>query len=163
HRDLKPNNVLIHNDGRAVLADFGLARSATQDTRLTTAGFALGTPGYMAPEQVLGQDLDHRVDIYAMGVMTFEMMTGQMPFGGANAVEIAIATVNLPIPSASGVNRTLPDELDDVLARALAKDRNHRPDSVRELISMLGKVPQRRGVAAAAPPRAPARVGQSPK
>lgn len=144
HRDLKPNNVLLHNDGRAVLADFGLARSANQDTRLTTAGFALGTPGYMAPEQVLGQDLDHRVDIYAMGVMTFEMMTGQMPFGGASAVEIAIATVNQPVPSACAINPALPDELDAVLAHALAKEPDERPSSVRELIAMLGKVPQRR-------------------
>ena len=144
HRDLKPNNVLLHSDGRAVLADFGLARSAHQDTRLTTAGFALGTPGYMAPEQVLGQDLDHRVDIYAMGVMTFEMMTGQMPFGGASAVEIAIATVNQPVPSACAVNPALPDELDAVLAQALAKEPGDRPGSVSELIAMLGKVPQRR-------------------
>jgi hypothetical protein len=158
HRDLKPNNVLIHSDGRAVLADFGLARSANQDTKLTTAGFALGTPGYMAPEQVLGQDLDHRVDIYAMGVMTFEMMTGQMPFGGANAVEIAIATVNQPVPSACAINPALPDELDGVLAQALAKAPGERPASVRDLIGMLGKVPQRRSritPAVAAPPPAP--------
>ena len=161
HRDLKPNNVLIRDDGRAVLADFGLARSANEDTRLTSAGFALGTPGYMAPEQVLGQDLDHRVDIYAMGVMTFEMMTGQMPFHGSNAVEIAIATVSQPIPSAAALNHGLPDELDGVLARALAKDRDQRPGSVREVIDLLGKVPQRRSVAAAA--LAPVAVASVPR
>ena len=159
HRDLKPNNVLLHGDGRAVLADFGLARSANQDTRLTTAGFALGTPGYMAPEQVLGQDLDHRVDIYAMGVMTFEMMTGQMPFGGATAIEIAIATVNQPVPSACALNPALPDELDAVLASALAKEPGDRPASVHELIGMLGKVPQRRSrvtpAVAVSPPSVP--------
>ncbi len=151
HRDLKPNNVLIHNDGRAVLADFGLARSATENNKLTSAGFALGTPGYMAPEQVLGQDLDHRADIYAMGVMTFEMMTATMPYGGATAVEVAIATVSQPIPSAAARKATLPDELDHVLARAMAKDRNQRPASVTELIAMLGKVPQRRTVSTPVP------------
>ena len=150
HRDLKPNNVLLHPDGRAVLADFGLARSAHEDTRLTSAGFALGTPGYMAPEQVLGQDLDRRVDIYAMGVMTFEMMTGRMPFAGATPVEIAIATVNQPVPSAAAINQVLPDELDAVLARALAKNPADRPASVNELIALLAKVPQRRSVAVAA-------------
>ncbi len=163
HRDLKPNNVLLHPDGRAVLADFGLARSANEDTRLTTAGFALGTPGYMAPEQVLGQDLDRRVDIYAMGVMTFEMMTGQMPFGGTTPIEIAIATVNQPVPSACAINHNLPDELDVVLRQAMAKDPALRPATVNELIALLGKVPQRRSavvaavapsaVAVAAPPR----------
>ena len=160
HRDLKPNNVLLHSDGRAVLADFGLARSADQQKGLTTAGFALGTPGYMAPEQVLGQDLDRRADIYAMGVMTFEMMTGLMPFSGATPIEVAIATVNQPIPSACALNPRLPDELDQVLARALAKDRNERPGSVKELIAMLGKVPQWRtiGAAVGAPAATPARM-----
>jgi serine/threonine-protein kinase len=151
HRDLKPSNVLIHSDGRALLADFGLARSANQDTRLTSAGFTLGTPGYMAPEQVMGRDLDHRCDIYAMGVMTFEMMTGRMPFAGASAVEIAVATVSTPVPSAAALNASLPDELDHVLARALAKDPAQRPNSVRELVALLGQVPQRRSTAAASP------------
>lgn len=145
HRDLKPNNVLIHADGRALLADFGLARSAGgQDLQLTSAGYTVGTPGYMAPEQVLGQDLDARSDIYAMGVMTFEMMTGRMPFSGATPVEIAIATVSSPIPSAAAINPRLPDELDQVLGLVLAKDRAQRPSSVRELVAMLARVPQYR-------------------
>ncbi|MGH7487501.1 MAG: serine/threonine-protein kinase, partial [bacterium] len=127
HRDLKPGNVLMHADGRALLADFGLARSATQDQRLTTAGFTIGTPGYMAPEQVYGHDIDHRADIYAMGVMTFEMMTGQMPFKGATAVEVAIASVSSPIPSAAAINPRLPDELDAVLRLAMAKEPEQRP------------------------------------
>src|SRR5258706_8534720 len=156
HRDLKPNNVLLHPDGRAVLADFGLARSAHEDIRLTTAGFALGTPGYMAPEQVLGQDLDRRVDIYAMGVMTFEMMTGRMPFAGTTPIEIAIATVNQPVPSACALNPMLPDELDMVLARAMAKSPADRPSSGTELIALLGKVPQRRSV------KAPVAVAATP-
>jgi hypothetical protein len=151
HRDLKPNNVLIRSDGRAVLADFGLARSTNPDKRLTTAGFTLGTPGYMAPEQVLGHDLDQRVDIYAMGVMTFEMMTGRMPFEGSSAGEIALATVTNPIPSAARLNPDLPDELDQVLAAALAKDPSQRPGSVRELVAILARVPQRRSAAMTAP------------
>ena len=148
HRDLKPNNVLIHASGRALLADFGLARSASQDEHLTQAGFAMGTPGYMAPEQIIGHEIDHRADIYAMAAMTFEMMTGRMPYTGASPAEIAIATVSKPIPSAAALNQNLPDELDAVLSRALAKDPAERPGTVRELVEMLGRVPQRRTVMA---------------
>src|SRR5579864_7096590 len=107
HRDLKPTNVLIHADGRAMLADFGLARGAGQPTHLTTIGLAIGTPGYMAPEQVMGHDVDKRADIYAMGVLTFEMLTGRLPYIGANRMEVAYATVNSPIPSAVKLNPAL--------------------------------------------------------
>ncbi len=156
HRDLKPTNVLIHSDGRALLADFGLARGAGQPTHLTTIGLAIGTPGYMAPEQVMGHDVDRRCDIYAMGVLTFEMLTGRLPYVGANRMEVAYATVNSPIPSAVQINPSLPDELDQLLARVLAKDPNDRPQTVRDLLGQMAKLPQRRagasGVTATAPP-----------
>jgi serine/threonine protein kinase len=155
HRDLKPTNVLIHADGRALLADFGLARGAGQPTHLTTIGLAIGTPGYMAPEQVMGHEVDRRADIYAMGVLTFEMLTGRLPYTGANRMEVAYATVNAPIPSAVAINASLPDELDQLLARVLAKDPNERPQSVRDLLGVMAKLPQRRpgsSVTATAPP-----------
>ena len=164
HRDLKPTNVLIHSDGRAMLADFGLARGAGQPTHLTTVGLAIGTPGYMAPEQVMGHDVDRRCDIYAMGVLTFEMLTGRLPFVGANRMEVAYATVNAPIPSAAKLNALLPDELDVLLTKVLAKDPAQRPQSVKDLLAQMAKLPQRRSVgaaagairpAAAAPPPAP--------
>jgi serine/threonine protein kinase len=144
HRDLKPTNVLIHSDGRAMLADFGLARGAGQPTHLTTIGLAIGTPGYMAPEQVMGHDVDKRADIYAMGVLTFEMLTGRLPYIGANRMEVAYATVNSPIPSAVKINANLPDELDQLLAKVLAKDPAQRPQTVRELLSAMARLPQRR-------------------
>jgi len=133
HRDLKPTNVLIHSDGRAMLADFGLARGAGQPTHLTTVGLAIGTPGYMAPEQVMGHDVDRRADIYAIGVLTFEMLTGRLPFIGANRMEVAYATVNTPVPSAVKLNPALPDELDTLLGKVLAKDPNERPQQVKEI------------------------------
>ncbi|HAC46267.1 MAG TPA: hypothetical protein DCF65_09390, partial [Chloroflexi bacterium] len=154
HRDLKPTNVLIHSDGRAMLADFGLARGAGQPTHLTTIGLAIGTPGYMAPEQVMGHEVDRRADIYAMGVLTFEMLTGRLPFIGANRMEVAYATVNAPIPSAAKLNAVLPDELDVLLAKVLAKDPAQRPQSVKELLALMARLPQRRAVAGA-----PAAVG----
>lgn len=144
HRDLKPTNVLIHADGRAMLADFGLARGAGQPTHLTTIGLAIGTPGYMAPEQVMGHDVDKRADIYAMGVLTFEMLTGRLPYIGANRMEVAYATVNSPIPSAVKLNPSLPDELDQLLAKVLAKDPAQRPQTVRDLLAQMARLPQRR-------------------
>ena len=144
HRDLKPTNVLIHVDGRAMLADFGLARGAGQPTHLTTIGLAIGTPGYMAPEQVMGHDVDKRADIYAMGVLTFEMLTGRLPYIGSNRMEVAYATVNTPIPSAVKINHNLPDELDVLLAQVLAKDPAQRPQTVRDLLAQMARLPQRR-------------------
>jgi serine/threonine protein kinase len=171
HRDLKPTNVLIHSDGRAMLADFGLARGAGQPGHLTTIGLAIGTPGYMAPEQVMGHEVDRRADIYAMGVLTFEMLTGRLPFAGANRMEVAYATVNAPIPSATKLNPALPDELDQLLTKVLAKDPNQRPQTVRDLLALMAKLPQRRqmpGVPVSgppsvlgAPPAAPARPATS--
>ena len=155
HRDLKPTNVLIHADGRAMLADFGLARGAGQPTHLTTIGLAIGTPGYMAPEQVMGHDVDKRADIYAMGVLCFEMLTGRLPYLGSNRMEVAYATVNTPIPSAVKINPNLPDELDVLLAKVLAKDPAQRPQTVRELLAQMARLPQRRtspaGAASASP------------
>jgi len=143
HRDLKPTNVLIHSDGRAMLADFGLARGAGQPTHLTTVGLAIGTPGYMAPEQVMGHDVDRRADIYAMGVLTFEMLTGRLPFIGANRMEVAYATVNSPIPSAAKLNVVLPDELDMLLAKVLAKDPAQRCVSAEVLAERLHPLARR--------------------
>ncbi len=154
HRDLKPTNVLIHADGRALLADFGLARGAGQPTHLTTIGLAIGTPGYMAPEQVMGHDVDRRADIYAMGALTFEMLTGRLPYVGANRMEVAYSTVNSPIPSVVALNPNLPDELDQLLSRVLAKDPNQRPQTVKELLGLMAKLPQRRPTSTA--PAAPA-------
>ena len=144
HRDLKPTNVLIHTDGRAMLADFGLARGAGQPTHLTTIGLAIGTPGYMAPEQVMGHDVDKRADIYAVGVIAFEMLTGRLPFIGSNRMEVAYATVNSPIPSVVKLNPALPDELDQLLFKVLAKDPEKRPQTVRDLLALMAKLPQRR-------------------
>ncbi len=155
HRDLKPTNVLIHQDGRAMLADFGLARGAGQPTHLTTIGLAIGTPGYMAPEQVMGRDVDRRADIYSLGVLTFEMLTGRLPYIGSNRMEVAYATVNSPIPSAIKLNPKLPDELDVLLQKVLAKDPAERPQTVRDVLAQMAKLPQRRvtapGVVSPAP------------
>src|SRR5258708_10236304 len=98
----------------------------------------------MAPEQVMGHDVDKRADIYAMGVLTFEMLTGRLPFIGSNRMEVAYSTVNAPIPSAVKLNAALPDELDQLLAKVLAKDPAQRPQTVRDLLGVMARLPQRR-------------------
>ncbi|TMD28765.1 MAG: serine/threonine protein kinase, partial [Chloroflexi bacterium] len=154
HRDLKPTNVLIHADGRAMLADFGLARGAGQPTHLTTIGLAIGTPGYMAPEQVRGgMRPDTRADVFGLVAILCEILTGRPA-----RMEVAYATVNTPIPSAVKINANLPDELDVLLAKVLAKDPTQRPQSVKELLAQMARLPQRRtsppGVAASTAPAA---------
>jgi hypothetical protein len=98
----------------------------------------------MAPEQVMGHDVDKRADIYAMGVLTFEMLTGRLPYIGSNRMEVAYSTVNAPIPSAVKLNSALPDEIDELLTKVLAKDPAQRPQTVRELLAQMARLPQRR-------------------
>ena len=141
HRDLKPSNVLIHHDGRVFLADFGLARQVIGGgPRQTRLGFAVGTAGFMAPEQAMGGIVDRRADVYALAVMVFEMLTGTPPYPGADAQELAMATVYAPIPSAQERNAALPREVDAVLSRALAKDPAERTATVRNLVVDLTSV-----------------------
>lgn len=141
HRDLKPANVMLHSDGRALLADFGLARTGGGNLALTTVGFTVGTPGYMAPEQAMGRELDRRADIYSLAVMVFEMLTGETPYHGTTPMELVVQTISGPIPKATERNERLPDELDAVLARGLAKDPKERPESAKVFLGMLGRVP----------------------
>lgn len=133
HRDVKPSNVLIEGESGVFLSDFGLAR--------TNYGFAVGTPGYMAPEQASGEDSDHRADVFALGVLVFEMLTGQRLYDADSTLELIMSTVNAPIPSASAANPSLPHELDLVLSRALAKSPADRPNTPLELLAELSRVP----------------------
>jgi eukaryotic-like serine/threonine-protein kinase len=144
HRDLKPSNVLIHADGRPLLGDFGLARAADSGPHLTMAGITVGTPGYMAPEQVLGHEVDARADIYAFAAMVFRALTGRMVYEGGTPMEIAIATVEAPIPSAVALRPELPDQLDEVMRRALAKKPEERLHSIGEVVALMAKIPQHR-------------------
>lgn len=140
HRDVKPSNILIHPDGRPVLADFGLARNDTTPAVFTAHGFTLGTPGYMAPEQAMGRALDRRADVYSLGVLAFEMLTGAVPYLGESPMETMVATVRDPIPSARAVNPSLPEAVDVVLARVLAKDPEDRYPTARDFLTGLAGI-----------------------
>jgi len=125
HRDVKPENILITTDGRVKVADFGLSY-ALSEARATQAGTLLGTAHYLSPEQVEGISIDHRSDIYSLGIVLYEMLTGRPPFGGDSPVVIAYKRVAEDVPSALGVNADVPRELDEVIARATAREPHQR-------------------------------------
>src|SRR5262245_38226899 len=135
HRDLKPENIFLCNNrgpGRdfVKVLDFGLAKLTLSDQKVshkTRTGSVMGTPYYMSPEQCEGKiEIDHRADIYSLGVLLFEMLTGKVPFGGDGYGEIIVKHVTMPPPSVRSINEELPEEVDLILYRALAKDRNQR-------------------------------------
>ncbi len=143
HRDIKPSNIMLDKDGNAFVTDFGVARmiEGEKGDTVTLTGGVVGTAAYMAPEQGLGQgDVDHRADIYALGVLLFRMATGEIPYSADNEVGIIIQHVNTPIPSARDHNPDLPPELDAVIARAMAKDPATRYQTATEFAAAVKKV-----------------------
>jgi serine/threonine protein kinase len=144
HRDVKSSNVIIEDDtGRAVLMDFGLAKERStpeSEPALTSAGVVLGTPEYMSPEQCEGREVDARSDIYSMGIMAYEMLTGEMPFTGKSAIAVLRQQVDSPPPSLLEKRPEVPRELDRVLAKALAKVPDERYGSAAEMAADLVRV-----------------------
>jgi hypothetical protein len=152
HRDLKAANVALTDDG-ATLLDFGIAKLADVPSGgFTTPGARLGTPHYMAPEQLLGRSIDPRTDVYAFGILVFEAVTGRRPFDGPSLSEVEERQLTEPPPAPSRL-AAVPAALDAVIARAMAKQPDHRHATIGELLAEL------RAVAAgtpAPPPRHPA-------
>ncbi|MDD2700962.1 MAG: serine/threonine-protein kinase [Sideroxydans sp.] len=136
HRDVKPSNVMIIRDGHVKITDFGIARMASAAVR-TQTGMVLGSPKYMSPEQVLGKLTDQRSDIFSLGVMLYEMLTGQVPFIGENVNAIMYQTLNaIPSPP-SNANPAVPEMLNYIVAKALAKDLDARYQNASELVNDL--------------------------
>ena len=142
HRDLKPANVMVTTEGRVKILDFGLAKDvnaepsdgATQTSAgLTQAGIVMGTPAYMSPEQVSGRTLDHRTDIFSLGVILHEMATGQRPFKGTSAAELVSSILRDSPPLVTDVRADLPGDLARVIRRCLEKDPRHRVQTARDV------------------------------
>jgi serine/threonine protein kinase/tetratricopeptide (TPR) repeat protein len=138
HRDLKPSNVMIDREGNAFVTDFGIARAAGAQENLTNAGDLVGTPAYMSPEQANGSpDVDHAADIYALGAMLFEMLTGSIPYTHESTLGVIMAHINDPIPSAHARNPRIPKAVDRVIQIAMAKDRAARYPRAEAMLSDL--------------------------
>ena len=139
HRDVKPQNVLIDEEGTAKVTDFGIARSLTEEG-LTADGRVLGTTDYVSPEQALGQDVGPQSDLYSLGVVLFEMLTGDVPFHGENQVAVAMKHVREELPDVQLRRPEVSSALAAVVDRATAKDLDRRYLSDRELIADLEDV-----------------------
>ncbi|WP_089221886.1 Stk1 family PASTA domain-containing Ser/Thr kinase [Actinacidiphila glaucinigra] len=141
HRDMKPENVLIGDDGRVKVADFGLVRIAGTHTDTSTSG-VLGTVSYMAPEQVENLTTDERTDVYACGVLLYEMLTGRKPHRGRTPVQVIHQLVNEDVPAPSAASPGLPPQLDALVAEATARVAARRPADAAELLRRLHSVRQ---------------------
>lgn len=139
HRDVKPANLMLDRDDRVVLADFGIAKIVT-GVQFTASGGMVGTPAYMAPEQGLGEAGDERSDLYSLGVILFQLLTGRLPYDADTPLAVILKHLNEPIPSARELNPTLPESVDKVIARLLAKDPIDRYQTATDLIADLEKI-----------------------
>ncbi|HVU11171.1 MAG TPA: serine/threonine-protein kinase [Phototrophicaceae bacterium] len=138
HRDLKPGNVLIARpDNHVYLADFGLGKRPGLDTRLTETGVAIGTPSYMSPEAIVGEEIDVRSDVYSLGVLLYELLLDQLPFDGIDSTAIMYAQLYNSVPLPTAINSRFPFALEAVILRALAKDKQDRYSSVRHFVDDL--------------------------
>jgi serine/threonine protein kinase len=157
HRDIKPANLLIEPGGRVKLTDFGVARMQDSGDATRTQGTMVGTLKYMSPEQVQGQKIDARADLFSVGVVLYQLLTDKRPFDGENDFSIIHQIIGHTPPPPSSFNARLPAAIDAVVARALAKDREQRFASAREFASALQSAMRRAEDATVIPPADPSR------
>ena len=136
HRDIKPANIMVVANGPVKITDFGIARMRASG-ELTQTGMMLGSPKYMSPEQVIGKRADHRSDIFSLGIIVYEMLCGSVPFNGENVTALMYQIVNLAPPAPSAVNHAVPELLDYIVAKMLAKPLEERYQSAQELAQDL--------------------------
>lgn len=134
HRDIKPSNILIDNNGEALLTDFGIAKmmAGSSATQLTGAGSVLGTPAYMSPEQAKGEHIDGRTDIYSLGVVLYELLTGQQPYQAETPVALVLKHITEPLTSPRVIKPDIPGPLEQVVVKAMAKDPGQRYQTAGE-------------------------------
>lgn len=146
HRDVKPANIMLNQNGSAVLTDFGIVRIVS-DTQFTATGALIGTPAYMSPEQGKGEPLSDESDLYGLGIILYELLTNQIPFNADTPLAIIHKQVNEPLPSARSLRPDLPQDVDSVLEKVLAKDPEARYTSGAEFTGALMTALDAEGVA----------------
>jgi len=137
HRDVKPANLMLDSDGRVVLTDFGIAKIVTGNQQLTASGGMVGTPAYMAPEQGLGEAGDERSDIYSLGVILYQLMTGRLPFDADSPLALILKHMNEDIPSPRQFNPDISPAMEEIIYKAMAKDPEERFQTADEMLAQL--------------------------
>src|SRR5258708_18407472 len=140
HRDLKPNNILLDRQGAPYLTDFGIAKFVTSSLALTGTGTVVGTPSYMAPEQWRGEEIDARTDIYALGVMLYEMLTGKLPFTGDTPYVLMYNHIDGLPPTPTALSPDLPEGVNDIIHKAMAKDPGDRYGSAEQMAAAFSSL-----------------------
>ena len=143
HRDIKPSNVLLADGNWPVLADFGLALMTESSGKLTESGVGMGTPMYMSPEQGQGKKVDHRTDIYSLGIMLYELVTGDVPFRADTPMAIVIKHISAPMPMPRQINPNIPDYLETLILKATAKNPDDRYQSADEMAVAMERALER--------------------
>ena len=140
HRDIKPHNILITNTGVAKLADFGIAKAVSASTIIGGAGKVMGSVHYFSPEQARGAYVDERSDIYSLGIVLYEMLTGKVPFDGDNPITIALMHINEPMPSVTAEVPGVPPQLEKIILKATEKYQSNRYRTADEMIEDLDNI-----------------------
>ncbi|NBR04666.1 MAG: serine/threonine protein kinase [Planctomycetes bacterium] len=146
HRDIKPANIWLESSGpggdfkRVKILDFGLAKSTEVESTLTAKGMIVGTPNYMAPEQICGEPLDERADLFSLGCVMYRMLSGKIPFEKENTLAVLHAVVESEIPSLSELDQKLPKEVYGLMTKLLSKDPADRPATARKVVSMIESI-----------------------
>ncbi len=139
HRDVKPSNILIDAAGQVKVTDFGIAKMGGQNTELTIAGSVMGSPQYLSPEQIRGEELDGRSDVFSLGVVLYELLSGKRPFDGETLTTLVYKILHQEPPPVSAL-RAVPERLESLLVRMIAKDRDQRIASAREVAAELRQI-----------------------
>ena len=137
HRDLKPANILINDDDLVKIVDFGVSAAVNADTHLTKTGYVIGSPKYMAPEQILGKDIDERADVYSLGVILYELLTGKPPYGDGDQMSVMYQHVQGKARPVKEVNPSIPDPVNDLVRRMMVVDKLKRLQSMEDLRNEL--------------------------